>query len=348
MTVSPSLLKGFQILRVGERNPKDKRYAADEFVAAPPGTIVAPRPRGMKPTLENAISALADTAVQAASAAPAKQRSLKSKVLARAQGGTYVVAPGDNLWSIWSRSNTGLSWAAFKTLNSHLGPNYALIHPGDTVYLSAQAPAPAAPTPAPIAPTSAPTAPMGTPPLAASSGEVFAGSDIIQQFLAALGGESQVSSVGIPSMQQQWFETMGYIIPALYGITDPAEFRAALAAAMSGAPGAAARYPTMTMQQMTNVGIPQVELARRQLTEVGIPAEQRALFEALGFIAPSLYGTSPAAFQSGLEAIRAGGGPGTFPTFAAKEAFGRGILRDLGGPLPGLQRQGVPYYKAFI
>lgn len=55
----PRAYEGAQILHVGERDPKDKNYETSEVVLAAPGTIVAPIPKGMKPTMDNAITLLA-------------------------------------------------------------------------------------------------------------------------------------------------------------------------------------------------------------------------------------------------------------------------------------------------
>lgn len=52
------LLAGPQLIRVGERKPGDKTYAVDEYILAPPGTIVAPRRKGEPPTPENAARAI--------------------------------------------------------------------------------------------------------------------------------------------------------------------------------------------------------------------------------------------------------------------------------------------------
>lgn len=51
-------VQGPTLLHVGERSSNDKKFATDEFVLAPPGTVVAPRPQGMKATPENAARAI--------------------------------------------------------------------------------------------------------------------------------------------------------------------------------------------------------------------------------------------------------------------------------------------------
>lgn len=52
------LLHGTSLIRVGERKAGDKKYAVDEYLLAPPGTIVAPRLRNEEPTPENAARAI--------------------------------------------------------------------------------------------------------------------------------------------------------------------------------------------------------------------------------------------------------------------------------------------------
>lgn len=53
---------GPTVLHVGERDPKDPKYATDEYIYADPGiggkVIVAPRLKGEKPSLKNAVKAL--------------------------------------------------------------------------------------------------------------------------------------------------------------------------------------------------------------------------------------------------------------------------------------------------
>lgn len=58
------MLQGTQLLHVGERPRGDKKFATDEYVLAPPGTIVAPRLKGEEPTPENAIRAIIGKAVE--------------------------------------------------------------------------------------------------------------------------------------------------------------------------------------------------------------------------------------------------------------------------------------------
>lgn len=63
--MAPKIIFGTTLLRVGERSPRDRRYASDEFVLAAPGTIVAPRPRNEPPTMETAVRQLVKTLQQA-------------------------------------------------------------------------------------------------------------------------------------------------------------------------------------------------------------------------------------------------------------------------------------------
>lgn len=49
-------MSGPALIQVGERSPKDKKYQTREVVLAPPGTVVAPMPKGMEPTHENGMA----------------------------------------------------------------------------------------------------------------------------------------------------------------------------------------------------------------------------------------------------------------------------------------------------
>ena len=73
------------IMRVGERTGKSPRYAKDEFILAAPGTIIAPRPKGVKPTLENAARAIL-------------KQALKTKVPGAQLGGLVKRPAGGGGW----------------------------------------------------------------------------------------------------------------------------------------------------------------------------------------------------------------------------------------------------------
>lgn len=47
-----------ELIQVGERSPKDKKYQTREVVMAMPGTVVAPLEKGVAPTQENAMMAI--------------------------------------------------------------------------------------------------------------------------------------------------------------------------------------------------------------------------------------------------------------------------------------------------
>ena len=55
-----------QLLHVGERKTTDKNYETSEVVLAPPGTVVAPIPKGVKVTDENAIALILQQLMQMA------------------------------------------------------------------------------------------------------------------------------------------------------------------------------------------------------------------------------------------------------------------------------------------
>jgi hypothetical protein len=142
---------GPHILHVGERDPKDTKYATDEYVYADPGiggkVVVAPRLKTEKPSLRNAVKAL-------------------------------------------NRKAPGLI-------------------------------------------------PM-------EDGGVFQGGDILTQLLQMLtGGASQSFATELPLTQLSIMQALGTIIPGLFGITDPKQFRDMLASGLQSGQG----FPTMGMQQ---------------------------------------------------------------------------------------------------
>lgn len=63
---------GPTLLHVGERSPKDKNYETSEVVLAAPGTVVAPIPKGMDVTPENAIGLLLAQLLKSKGAKPKK------------------------------------------------------------------------------------------------------------------------------------------------------------------------------------------------------------------------------------------------------------------------------------
>ena len=208
MAVSPALLKGYQILRVGERSAKDKKFATDEFLAAPPGTIVAPRPKGTAPTMQNAIKALAETASKAL---PQPPRFDSTQALKGAQEGAYTIVSGDTLSAIAQQMaphlpiyGTGGSLELLLAANPQFASDPGSIFPGQQV-TNPWFTAPATPsTPATKAAAKPPTQP-------------------IQPILA-----DEVGRLGIPTLNASIMQSLGFIAPSLTGITDPAKFREGL------------------------------------------------------------------------------------------------------------------------
>ena len=56
---------GYEMLQVGERPPNDPNFQTREVVMAAPGTVVAPLPNGMEPTMPNAMMAILMQLLQA-------------------------------------------------------------------------------------------------------------------------------------------------------------------------------------------------------------------------------------------------------------------------------------------
>ena len=325
MPVSPALLKGFQILRVGERSTKDKKFARDEFLAAPPGTIVAPRRKGQAPTMQNAIKALAEVAAKAAPKVP-KFDSVQA--LKGAAHGAVTVVSGDTLGAIALRMAPNLpiygpggSLELLIQANPQFASNPNLIFPGQVVnnpFVTepTPAPAPAAPRPAPAIPAG-PTSPVagGAPPAQPelpSPGDVAGGSAFQLELLRQILGD-ELGRLLIPQMNAQIQQSLGFIAPSLTGITDPAVFRG---------------------------GLQGLSLSQRPTTPAGsaataagtgfIPTVQaRAAFPSSSIIRELLAPTSALS----LSATRAP--EGTIPTLAARFTGARRIIDALGGPVTG-------------
>src|SRR5574341_555290 len=290
---NPTMVEGPTILRVGERNPTDKKFAVDEFVFAAPGTIVAPRPHDMEPTMDNAIRALVDTALKtfnsARSGTPKEQRKI-----GKAQDG-YVVQQGDTLWSIAQRLlGNGSRWRELLA-PSGLPENFSpgALMAGTTIRLPGAGVAPAAAAPVAATAEAAPTATTSEQ----SAGDLFAGSQFLQDLLGKLLTDD-VGRLGIPQLQQNIFESLGFVAPSLYGVTDPAEFRKGLEGVIGGT---VAAQPTAAAQQAFQGILAPLANPMPGITEQGGP----------GF------------------------GAGQIPTLALRANLANRILRSLGAPLGG-------------
>lgn len=94
-----ALHDGPQLLHVGERSPKDKNFETSEVVLAAPGTVVAPIPKGMKPTEENAIALVMSQLLKTMG----KPKGAKSKGVQGAQlgfaGSDDYIPPGTLFYS---------------------------------------------------------------------------------------------------------------------------------------------------------------------------------------------------------------------------------------------------------
>lgn len=82
--------------------------------------------------------------------------------------------------------------------------------------------------------------------------EIPVGGDWLANLIGLLSGQADLFATGIPSVQQNLFNLLGYVVPDAYGVTDPVEFRNKLA---SGA-----QIPTAAMKQF----LKQLEESQRQ------------------------------------------------------------------------------------
>lgn len=75
------------LIRVGERSHKDKKYASEEVVFAPPGTVVAPVPKGMEnPSHEDAVGLIMSQLLKNSDRETAPSAGQGHSVMAAAKG----------------------------------------------------------------------------------------------------------------------------------------------------------------------------------------------------------------------------------------------------------------------
>lgn len=261
--MSGRVVVGPAILHVGERPAGDKKYATDEFVLAPPGTIVAPRPKNVKPTFRNAVRLLKQQAMKSGYKAPD---------IVKAAGGTYVVQPGDTLWSIAARMlGSGARWPEIlraSGLPANFDPRSLRV--GQTLTMPGQ-PQPGRPPRTRSSGSAPPSQPM----------QVAVGADLLRQYLEMLTGQfSQQMATELPLAQLAMMSAVGALVPGLLGVTDPRLFRQGLVAALTGGnppSGLSSEqlrvFPTLARQQMM------VNRATRQLLG---PTVGRTVFPSFG------------------------------------------------------------------
>lgn len=201
------VLDGPQLIRVGERSKADKKYATDEYLLAPPGTIVAPRLKGEKPTPENAAKALLGKAIELGMIPTGGETMGPSAFRAFASGqgaGTRQASVGPPMLRKIRGAATGAAvnpvadaLNAIKAVGSAAGVDDAtaagMLNTGD--------------------------APLGdTVDFAEGTGSM---SNYLQQLLA--GG--QLTGPDLMLAQLAFMQNLGYIDPRAIGVTDPAKFR---------------------------------------------------------------------------------------------------------------------------
>lgn len=244
----PKLIAGPSLVHVGERKPGDPKWATDEYIFAPPGTIVAPRKLLEKPTAQNAEKAIL-----------AKGRELgmfgKETTIADLMGeGTMKTPPAYAAYKKATGSpsrpvpmKTGGGIRALRSRGTgkpQRGPRYlpkaedGIATGGDPLseaLLAIQAAASAngvdvntaanmLNNPAGIgaAPPSAPTAAPGTMDVGVGGGYM---NDYLTQILAAAG----LTGPQLMNAQLGIMQALGMVDPNAIGITDPAQFRSILA-----------------------------------------------------------------------------------------------------------------------
>lgn len=89
-----SSIAGPTLLQVGERSPTDKKYQTREVLLAPPGTVVAPMPKGMEPTEENGLALVLAHLMKNAQAQHMQGMKNGGRVMRGAAWGENVAAPG--------------------------------------------------------------------------------------------------------------------------------------------------------------------------------------------------------------------------------------------------------------
>ena len=308
MAISPALLKGYQILRVGERSKTDKKFASDEFLAAPPGTIVAPRRKGTAPTMQNAIKALAETATKASLPNP-KFDSVRA--LKGAQAGAYTVVSGDTLSAIALQMAPGQPiYGPGGSLEQLVAANPQITDPG-SIFPGQVINNPFAGGATTTTPPAATTAPKAAAPasqaqpIQPSIGDVAGGSsfqiELLRQLLA-----DEVGRLGIPTLNASIMQSLGFIAPSLTGVTDPAVFRQGLAG--------------LDLTQRPTPGV----------TGDFIPTQAaNAAFPASSIVRNLLAPTSQLSLSS------TGAGEDVIPTLASRLTGARRVFSGLGGPLAG-------------
>lgn len=233
------LVSGPTLLHVGERPRGDKKYATDEYVLAPPGTIVAPRLKGEEPTPENAARAIVRQGRKLGLLPAGKGKAMPNlpayaaykaaQGLATppaATGGTPVGPPvyrrmtaaatGAGVSSAAPAAGTGQPGAAVNPIKDALDAIAAvstargvsneqaasMLNTGSAVPLNQPAP---------------------------TSVGISEGSGAMANLISQLLGGAQLTGPDLMLAQLAIMQGLGIIDPRALGITDPAQFRALLA-----------------------------------------------------------------------------------------------------------------------
>jgi hypothetical protein len=211
----PKVYAGTQLILVGERGHKDKRFESSEYLLAPPGTIVAPRPKGEPATEENAMKAvkkMAKTLGGHMGKGPAGYAAFRSKRRApRGPRRLRAAAEGaaTNPWG-----EPGVAEALQAIARVQQANAAGATQQGWQNFANLDIPA--------SAPVTGGVAPAGSDIQYAEGSGQF--NNLLATLLSAAGitGDTNALNLGV-------MEALGRIDPRALGITDPAKFRELIA-----------------------------------------------------------------------------------------------------------------------
>jgi hypothetical protein len=233
-----TVLHGPSLVHVGERKPGDKKYATDEYLLAMPGTIVAPRKLGEKPTAANAAKALLKQGQKLGMLEP-------GSTPADLMGGTHMTGPsayqtftrasGSPSAVSKAKSGTGVQYARKRRPRAVSGPRIlnrlATAQEGMAVNPFAEAlrAIQAVASGSNIDVNSAASI-LNNPTAPANQGvqseiPYAEGGASMNDYIKSILGAAGLTGPDLTLAQLGVFDRLGRLDPRALGITDPAEFR---------------------------------------------------------------------------------------------------------------------------